>query len=163
MHGAPPADFPRRELGELAMMHENSDDHGGNKDSAIEQRHAELDAKIRAWPRTRQNDPFYFASGQMAEGLSRKLGCDVIVGFNEFCAPSIDQAIDRAVAQKSGKIIVITPMITAGGRHAAHDIPEIIKRAKEKYPHIPVVYAWPFEEDDIIRFLAGQIRKYTKD
>ncbi|MEW6026347.1 MAG: CbiX/SirB N-terminal domain-containing protein [Planctomycetota bacterium] len=162
MHGAPPAGFPREELEELVSLHERLEGQPDGKDSAREQQHAKLDAKIRAWPRTPQNDPFYFASERMAQGLSRELGCEVIAGFNEFCAPDIDQAIDRAATEGAGRIIVITPMLTSGGRHAAEDIPEIIKRAKEKYPYIPIVYAWPFGEDDITGFLAGQIRKYTK-
>lgn len=162
MHGAPPANFPRKELVELVSLHERLEGQRDDKDSAIEQIYSDLDAKIRAWPRTPRNDPFYFASERMVRGLSRELGCEVIAGFNEFCTPGIDQAIDRAVAQGAGKIIVITPMITSGGKHAAEDIPEIIKRAKEKYPHIPIVYAWPFGEDNITGFLAGQIRKYAK-
>ncbi|GAG77021.1 unnamed protein product, partial [marine sediment metagenome] len=60
----------------------------------------------------------------------------IVVGFNEFCSPSLDDAFEEAIKQDPEKIIVITPMMTQGGEHSEKDIPEAIERAKKKNPNI---------------------------
>src|SRR4051812_30373449 len=52
------------------------------------QRRAEIGAKMRAWPRTAANDPFFAGSQELADHLSQASGCQVVVGFNEFCDPT---------------------------------------------------------------------------
>jgi hypothetical protein len=55
----------------------------------IERYYTKLDARIRTWPRTAENDPFHAASQDLAAQLSQETGCEVIVGYNEFCAPDL--------------------------------------------------------------------------
>ena len=96
MHGAPPNDYPPREMAELFGLHARLEHAHGSERAELERRHAELDAKMRAWPRTPQNDPFWSGSHELAEHLGRGTGLQVIVGFNEFCAPSLAEALKRA-------------------------------------------------------------------
>jgi sirohydrochlorin cobaltochelatase len=160
MHGSPPLDFPRDELTEF-MRFQASLEHGsGPTDNAQKRRGDELEAKMRAWPRTGQNDPFYSGSQELARQLRQESGFEVIVGFNEFCAPTLDEALERAAARKAGKVIVVTPMMTRGGEHSAVDIPEAIRRAQQKFPSQKIIYAWPFPVDDIARFLSSQIARF---
>ena len=161
MHGAPPNDFPQRELGELFGLHARLDHTHGPERAMLERRYAELDAKMRAWPRTVQNDPFYVGSQELAGELARMTACPVIVGFNEFCAPSLDEAFDRAVEQGADRIIVVTPMVTRGGEHSEVDIPTAVRRAQERHPQTPFLYAWPFEASEVAQFLAAQIGKFV--
>ncbi|MGD0329514.1 MAG: CbiX/SirB N-terminal domain-containing protein [Nitrososphaeria archaeon] len=112
---------------------------------------------MRAWPRTAQNDPFYVGSQELAAHLSEATGCEVILGFNEFCAPSLDDALSRAVARGAEKVIVVTPMMTRGGEHAEVDIPAAVKTAQAQHPEIPITYAWPFRVSEVASFLAAQI------
>jgi sirohydrochlorin cobaltochelatase len=104
---------------------------------ALERRHLELDAKMRAWPRTAQNDPFYAGSQELAANLSRTSECEVIVGFNEFYAPSLDDALNQVIARGAEKAIVITPMMTRGGEHSEVDIPAAVQAVQAQHPEIP--------------------------
>ena len=62
MHGVPPNDFPERETAELFSLQTRAKGASGVEQLALERRHQELEAKMRAWTRTAQNDPFYTAS-----------------------------------------------------------------------------------------------------
>ena len=161
MHGAPPRDFPPQEIGELFMLHMRLEHARGPERAALEQRFAELDARVRAWPRTSQNDPFYVGSLELAAHLERLVGSPVIVGFNEFCAPSLDEALDQAAATFDGRVVVITTMVTRGGEHSEVDIPAAIQQARERHPHTSFVYAWPYTGNAVAQFLADQIRLVT--
>lgn len=158
MHGAPPLDFPKDELTEFFSLHARLGHSGGALEN-LRRRYAELEAKMRGWPRTTDNDPFYAGSMELAEHLRRETGLDVILGFNEFCSPSLVEALDQA-AGAAQKILVITPMMTRGGEHSAVDIPEAIRGAQQKHPRKEFVYVWPFPTHDITRFLSGQISRY---
>ena len=161
MHGAPPNDFPKHELAEFFSLY-GSPEHTSETDSvAPKHRYAELEASIRAWPRTEQNDPFYHASQDLAIHLSRATGHEVIVGFHEFCAPNLDEALEQAITQGVDKVIVITPMMTRGGEHSEVDIAAAVERAKTLHPDIPIIYAWPFEVSEIAQFLASQIARFA--
>lgn len=157
MHGAPPNDFPPRELGEHFGLHTQLEQMRGPQRVTLEARHAELDAKIRAWPRTAENDPFYAGSLALAQQLRQATGHEVIMGFNEFCAPSLDEALDQAAVQLPNKVIVITPMMTRGGEHSEHDIPAAIQRAQARHPSMKFIYVWPLDLSATANFLAAQI------
>lgn len=158
MHGAPPLDFPRDELTEFFSLHARMG-HGGAGLRDQRQRYEELEARVRSWPRTGNNDPFCAGSVELAGQLRRESGLEVILGFNEFCSPSLAEALDRA-AGSAPKILVISPMMTRGGEHAAVDIPEAIQAARGRNPVCEFTYVWPFPTEDIARFLAGQFSRY---
>ncbi|HLF37769.1 MAG TPA: CbiX/SirB N-terminal domain-containing protein [Anaerolineales bacterium] len=159
MHGAPANDFPSEELAELMGLHAALERATGERRQALESRHSELEAKLRTWPRTERNDPFWAGSHTLAEALREATGHEVIVGFNEFCAPSLDQALDQAAARGMQEIVVVTPMMTRGGEHSEADIPGAIERAVRRHPAISFRYAWPFNPGEVARFLAAQLEK----
>ncbi len=109
MHGIPPKDFPERDAAEFFSLHARLEQSGGRGPEEVLRRHAELEAKMRAWPRTAESDPFYTGSITLASHLARLTGCEVIVGFNEFCAPSLDEALQQAAMRRPDKVVVITP------------------------------------------------------
>jgi sirohydrochlorin cobaltochelatase len=161
MHGTPPNNFPKNELAEFFELRGKLKRSGEAAPDLIH-RHNALDAKIRRWPRTPQNDPFQAGSRELAAHLSRETGSKVVIGYNEFCGPDLDEALDDAVgtAGPAGRIIVVTPMMTRGGEHATADIPAAIQRAKARHPEAEIVYAWPFGFSEVARFLASQIKQY---
>lgn len=160
MHGAPPRDFPREEMSEFMTLHARIGHAPGPDAAPLQPRYKDLEAKMRTWPRTGQNDPFYAGSQDLAKQLRTESGLEVIIGFNEFCAPTLEEAMDGAAARQAEKIIVITPMMTRGGEHSAIDIPEAIRRAQQKFPDQKIVYAWPFPTEDIAHFLSSQITRF---
>jgi len=159
MHGAPPNDFPPRETGELFSLHGRLEHASGPERAVLEQRYAELEARVRAWPRTARNDPFWAGSQDLAEHLRHAAACNVIIGYNEFCAPSLDDAPTQAAAQAE-RVIVVTPMMTRGGEHSEADIPAAIARAQARHPQLEFIYAWPLDTGDIARFLAAQVARF---
>ncbi len=163
MHGAPPNDLPSREIGELVGLHMQLEGKGihGPERAEMEKRYAELDTKVRTWPRTEHNDPFHTASQVLRTRLSEKTGHEVLVGFNEFCAPSLDQTLNQAVFQGAGKVVVLTPMMTPGGDHAGKDIPAAVEKAKIRHKNVEFVYAWPFETGQVAQFLAEQVKRFV--
>jgi sirohydrochlorin cobaltochelatase len=125
----------------------------------MQQQYEELDRKMRSWARTHENDPYSFASNEIADALSNQTSYRVVVGFNEFCSPSLDEAFEEAAKVNPEEIIVITPMMTRGGEHSEKDIPEAIERAKKNNPSINFSYIWPFNTNKIAAFLAEQIKE----
>jgi len=160
MHGMPPSDFPQKETLDYFMLHSRLENMPGPPPPAMQQQYKELDNKMRNWPRTQDNDSYFYASNELAEEISSQTGNKVIVGFNEFCSPSLEEAFDAASKVGSEKIIVITPMMTRGGEHSEKDIPEAIERARKKFPNTQFSYVWPFDITKVAAFLGEQIQKY---
>src|SRR4051812_22961993 len=102
MHGMPPRDFPRAEMVEYFSQY-NPFHHAGGPHQH-DPRIAELEHKMRHWPRNPKNDAFYGAAYQLADRLKDATGFAVIVGFNEFCAPGLDEAFDQAVQQGAERV-----------------------------------------------------------
>lgn len=163
MHGAPPNDFPEGKLGEFLSLHMQLH-HSRAEDATASQLHARyaaLEETILAWPRTPHNDPFYAASQRLAQAVGRISGYDVIVGFNEFCSPNLEEALDLAASRGPERVIVVTPMMTPGGEHAEVDIPAAVDAARGRHRRIDFHYAWPFETQDVARFLASHALRIT--
>jgi sirohydrochlorin cobaltochelatase len=158
MHGAPPDQVPQREVVELVGLHQALEHVPAFVRAVLERRYRHLDAKIRAWPRTAHNDPFWAGSQELAEHLRSATGSEVIVGFNEFCAPTLDAALDQAAGQAE-HVIVVTPMMTRGGEHSEIEIPSSVKRAQERHPAVAFQYAWPLDISEVASFLAAQITR----
>jgi len=158
-HGMPPKDFPAEEKKEYmrlrGVVQHNPAAQAGDCSQQI--RHDELEAKMRAWPRNEANDSFYYASREIGEQLEAKLEARVFLGFNEFCAPSFETALEQAASSGVKEIRVLTPMLTRGGNHAEEEIPEVIEAAKKLHPSIRYRYAWPFSTESIVSFLADQV------
>jgi sirohydrochlorin cobaltochelatase len=160
MHGVPPRDFPPAELAELMALSGRLGHGPTAAPPELARRHAELDGRIRSWPRSEANDPFFVGSQALASRLSRETRWPVVVGFNEFCAPGLDDALDAAVTAAT-RVLVVTPMMTVGGEHAEIDIPAAIERARTRHPAAQFIYAWPFEASRVVRLLADQVRQYA--
>ena len=159
MHGAPPSDFPPDELAEFFGLHARLEQAGAERLPAPMRRRAEeLEQRVRNWPRTADNDGFWVASHQLAGALAELTGLPVLVGFNEFCAPDLDAVFGTAAVQGAERVIVVTPMLTAGGEHAERDIPGAIARARSRHPGITFVYAWPYDMQAVARFLAQHVQ-----
>ena len=159
MHGVPPNDFPRQELAEFFTLSGRMKREAG-AEKTLTERYSALSDKIRKWPRTAKNDPFYNASQGLAAHLNKETGNEVLVGYNEFCAPDVNEALAEAVNQKAEEIVVVTPMMTRGGEHAEVEIPTLVKRFQAIHPEIKTVYAWPFDTTEVAKFLTRHIARF---
>ncbi len=155
MHGMTPKDYPLEEKREFLKLHSQVDSGGLTADQRT--RHDALDLKMRKWPRTPQNDPYHIAATEIAREMERSSGNEVILGYNEFCWPGLQEAFAQAAAKRPDRVVVVTPMMTRGGNHSEEEIPAEVQTAREKFPHIRFDYAWPFDPARIARFLSEHV------
>jgi sirohydrochlorin cobaltochelatase len=152
-HGAVARDCPREWVMRLKAL--EAQRRGGVSLATPEER--ELDARIRDWPRTAENDPYRQGLAALAERLRPHLrGARLVLAFNEFCAPSLTSAIEDLIAAGLTDISVVPSMLTPGGVHSETDIPESIAPLRTRYPHVVLRYAWPFDLD----LIAGMLGRH---
>ncbi|MDF0651826.1 MAG: CbiX/SirB N-terminal domain-containing protein [Nitrospira sp.] len=121
-----------------------------------------LDMKIRRWPRTPSTDPYQSGLQALAARLQSQLnGILFALAYNEFCAPTVVEAVEHLVGQGATEIIVTTTMFTPGGFHSEIEIPEILSHLRPKHPGVVLRYAWPFDLELVADTLAEQIRRFS--
>lgn len=121
-------------------------------------RAAELDATIRDWPRRAENDPYKVGLEQLASTLRPLLTTDLFfIAYNEFCRPSIPDAIDQAIQQGAQRILAVPSMFTPGGIHSEIDIPRALAEARTRHPGVTLDYVWPFDLRQVAALLAAHI------
>jgi sirohydrochlorin cobaltochelatase len=157
MHGSPPKDVPRMQVVLDVGLHMALEHGPPWLGRALGGYWSRLDTKIRTWPRTPENDPFHTASLELARALAEETGLEVLVGYNEFCAPALEETLDEVARSGAERVIVVTPMMTRGGEHAEQDIPAVIEGARAKHPDVAFVYAWPFETAAVAQFLGERL------
>jgi sirohydrochlorin cobaltochelatase len=151
-HGGVPADCPPALISELKRL--EAEAHRGKPSP----RYFEVDAQVRTWPRTPETDPYKAGLEAIAEALGKKQpGKLVLTAYNEFCAPSLQEAVEAAIAAGCTEIQIISTMYTRGGIHSETEIPQIVAALSKKHPRVTLKYAWPFSVDAIGDFLAAHL------
>lgn len=161
-HGAPATDCPPALVGELMSLEwrGNSHPHGVGAAGA---RAAELDAKIRDWPRHAGNDPYQVGLEQVAERLKPLLPTPLFaIGYNEFCRPSIPEVVEQVISQGARRVLVIPSMLTPGGVHSEVDIPRTLEEVSRKHPDVSIEYVWPFDLNEVAQLLASHLTRALK-
>jgi sirohydrochlorin cobaltochelatase len=156
-HGGIPRDCPQELVTRLKRM--EAQRRAAKQPPSAEE--MELDSKIRRWPRTDATDPYRSGLEAVAAALRPHLGGALFaVAYNEFCAPSLEEAVEDLVAQGATHITVTTTMVTPGGSHAEIEIPEILERLKTQHPGVTLRYAWPFDLEQVASTLAQQLKRF---
>jgi sirohydrochlorin cobaltochelatase len=163
MHGMPPSDFPKKELAEFFRLNSLVEQPGNSANQDIRNQFSILENKLKNWPRNKENDPFQYSSLELAAKLQEISGYEVLVGYNEFCSPDLNETLLQAARENAGKIIIITTMMTGGGKHSERDIPRIIKEFNGLHPEIEVIFAWPFKTEQIAQFLSEHIAQFSRN
>lgn len=158
-HGAVARDCPRELVTRLKAL-EAQRRLTGAPPTAEE--HA-LDTRIRQWPRTPRNDPYRHGLETLAERLRPRLGgARLVLAFNEFCAPSVEAAVEHLVAAGVTDISVVPSMLTPGGVHSEVDIPQALDLLRTRFPQIALRYAWPVDPGLIADMLSRHLGAYIK-
>ena len=153
-HGAVPKDAPKSLVEEFKRLEKTSP-------GSSELR--EVDGKLRNWPRTSQTDPYKEGLEKIAESLQKRMPShSVLEAYNEFCSPSLEEALELAARQGAESITVIPTMFTRGGIHSETEIPEIIEKFSKERPQILTNYVWPFDLETIATMLAEEINRVEK-
>ena len=122
----------------------------------------ELDQKIRRWPRTPSTDPYQSGLQAVAARLQPQLnGVMFGLAYNEFCAPTLEEAVEHLIEQGAIEITVTTTMFTPGGSHSEIEIPDVLARLRQRHPGVALRYAWPFDLELVANTLAEQIHRFS--
>ncbi len=156
-HGGIPKDCPQDLVTKLKRL-ETQRRRAGLPPSTEE---LELDAKIRQWPRTPETDPYRSGLEKVATELRRALNGTLFgIAYNEFCAPTLEEAVEDLIRKGATHITVITTMFTPGGSHSEVEIPEILDHLRPRHPGVELRYAWPFDLQLVARTLADQLQRF---
>lgn len=121
-------------------------------------RERELESMIRNFPRDDASDPYGAGLRAIGARLASSLGArHVALAFNEFCAPSVEQALEDLVHGGMTHITVLTTMVTPGGSHSERELPELVAEARQRHPNVTIRYVWPYDLDELGRFFARQV------
>jgi sirohydrochlorin ferrochelatase len=157
-HGGIPKDCPQ----DLVAKFKRLEAQRRAAHAAPSKEELELDQTIRRWPRTQETDPYRSGLEAVAARLRPKLdGILFALAYNEFCAPTLEEAVESLIEQGAGVITVTTTMVTPGGSHSEIEIPETLARLRPRHPGIDLRYAWPFDTDLIAETLLEQVRRFA--
>jgi sirohydrochlorin cobaltochelatase len=154
-HGGLPSDIPEELVSELKRLEGQRRAAGQTE---MGEREAAVDAQVRNWPRSKESDPYRAGLEAVAARLAPLIGeRRLIVAYNEFCVPSVEDAIERAVNDGATSIVLLSTMFTPGGSHSEVEIPEIVETACRMHPQVDIRYAWPYDLDRVAEFLSAHL------
>lgn len=79
--------------------------------------------------------------------LKMSLGVNKIYpAYLQLAAPDVSEVIKKLARRKCAKIVIV-PFFLFVGNHVSRDIPEILKREKERFPNIKFIYAKNLGQD----------------
>jgi len=158
-HGGVPRDYPRERLTQLRGL-EARRRASGAPPSPEE---VALEAELRHWPRTPANAPYQAGLESLAAHLRPRLEpARLVLAYNEFCAPTVAEAVRALAAEGMTDIVAVPSMLTPGGVHAEIEIPEIIDELRVEFPHLSVRYAWPFAGEHLAAFFVDHLRQFER-
>ena len=156
-HGGIPTDYPRELMTKLRALEAKRRATGGPPTTE----EIELETKLRRWPRTPKTDPYKAGLESLAAQLKTSLNGDLFaIAYNEFCAPTVEEAVESMIAGGATAITVVPSMFTPGGSHSELEIPETLKHLRAKHPGIELRYAWPFDLGQVASMLTAQLKRF---
>ena len=156
-HGGLPKDCPREVIQQFKQL-ERERKASGQPATAQER---DLEKQIREWPRTPENDPYKAGLEQLAERLEPLLdGAPLVLAYNEFCAPTLEDAVADLAGRGISRITVVPSMLTPGGSHSEIEIPEILDDLRIRHPALDIRYAWPTNLDLLAGMLANHLKNF---
>ena len=156
-HGGLPSNIPSEIVEKFMRVHKGRVKSG----RPITEQEQELDSIIRKWERTKETDPYKFGLESLASSMQPFLSDYIIkTAYNEFCYPTIEEAVNQLIKESILKISIITTMVTRGGSHSEIEIPEEIQNLRSKHKNIDIQYAWPFDIDAFALFLSTHVKNF---
>lgn len=158
-HGGIPSDCPGEITQKFMTLHKKR----LAKGLPATQLEIELEEKIRTWPRTATTDPYKAGLESLAAQLTVLLpDWSLKTAYNEFCAPSINRAVEVLISEGSQEVTLITTMVTPGGSHSEKEIPEEVEKLQAEFPEIAINYAWPFDLKKIAELFAAHVKSFER-
>ena len=157
-HGGIPKDYSGESVSKLKRL-EAQRRAAGQPMSAEE---LELDTHIRTWPRTPESDPYQAGLEALGEHMKPMVnGALFSLAYNEFCGPTLHEAVESLIAQGAETITVVSTMFTPGGSHSEYEIPEEMEELRQKHPGVTLHYAWPYNLTAVSKMLVEHIGQFS--
>lgn len=75
---------------------------------------------------------------QAVVSAMKKGGNDIVEhAFLQYVPPTPQDALERCVRQNAGRIVIV-PFFLQAGAHVTRDIPELIEKARKRYPGVDI-------------------------
>ena len=156
-HGGIPKDYPGDLVTKLKRL--EAQRRGAGQPMSAEE--LELDTKIRTWPRTPETDPYQAGLEALASQMKLLLnGALFAVAYNEFCGPTLQEAVEDLIKQGAQSITVVSTMFTPGGSHSEYEIPEEMEELRQKHSNVTLKYAWPYNLHHVSKMLMEHIAQF---
>jgi sirohydrochlorin cobaltochelatase len=152
-HGAVPKNFPMEKVIRFKQLERSPE-------GMASQEFGKIDMEMRRWPRTPDNDPYEAGVKAIAQALRGTLGTAFVrEAYNEFCAPTLEEAVEEVISHGADRVVVVPTMATRGGIHSEVEIPGILQTLRSKFPDVSILYAWPFDLQNFAGMLAVEINR----
>ncbi len=157
-HGGIPKGYPQDLITKLKRM--EAQRRAAGKPMSSEE--LELDTKVRTWPRTPETDPYKAGLEALGASMQPLLNGSLFgLAYNEFCGPTLAQAVEDLIRRGAQSITVVSTMFTPGGSHSEYEIPEELDELRKKHPEVTLIYAWPFNLEKVSQMLMEHIKQFT--
>ena len=157
-HGGIPKGYPPELVTKLKRLEAQRRASG----SPMSPEEYELDTKIRNWPRTPETDPYQAGLEKLAAHMKPLLnGAQFAVAYNEFCGPTLAEAVEDLIKKGTTHITVVSTMFTPGGSHSEFEIPEEMQELRAQHPGITLHYAWPYDLSQVAKMLMEHIERFA--
>ena len=114
-HGGVPRDYPRERLTQLRGLE------AGRRltKAPSSPQEVALETELRQWPRTPATDPYQAGLKSLAAHLRPLLEpARLVLAYNEFCAPTVAEAVRALATEGVTDIVAVPSMFTPGPTRA---------------------------------------------
>jgi len=157
-HGGIPKGYPQDLITKLKRLEAQRRATG----SPMSPEELELDTKVRTWPRTPETDPYQAGLEALGAKMKPMLnGALFALAYNEFCGPTLQEAVEGLIKQGAQSITVVSTMFTPGGSHSELEIPEELEELRKQHPGVTLNYAWPYNLTEVSKMLMEHIARFS--
>jgi len=157
-HGGIPKGYPQDLITKLKRLEAQRRATG----SPMSPEELELDTKVRTWPRTPETDPYQAGLEALGAEMKPMLnGALFALAYNEFCGPTLPEAVEDLIKQGAQSITVVSTMFTPGGSHSELEIPEELEELRKQHPDVALNYAWPYNLTKVSKMLMEHINQFS--
>ena len=156
-HGGIPKGYPSDLITKLKRLEAQRRATG----SPMSPEELELDTKVRTWPRTPETDPYQAGLEALGAAMKPLLNGSLFgLAYNEFCGPTLTEAVEALIRQGAQTITIVSTMFTPGGSHSENEIPEELEELRKKHPKVKLTYAWPYNLEKVSKMLMEHIHQF---
>jgi len=129
----------------------------------LEAEEEHISAQVLDWPRTHEADPLGAEMEQVAQQVRHQGDYRVVeVGYHRYARPSLEEALERAIARGCPRVVVVPTSFTCSGSPMEQDILRRVATVQEQHPEVEIIYAGPpFDRQRQADLIVQQVERHT--